>query len=323
MPLISFIVPVYNCECYIKQCLESIRVQTINDFEVIVIDDGSTDQSGTICDDYANLDNRFVVIHKKNEGLSAARNDGIALAKGEWITFVDSDDWVEPFFLQTLLDHMDVDLVITSVIKHYKHCNVEIECFTESLYTTIDQSVFACENLITGFFTAWTKFYKASIVKKNELSFIPGVSPGEDTIFVLQYINNINSVYLSSIPCYNWRVANGLTNRKRSFELIKYTINMSMTSIQNVENRFKVCLQSIKYNSLQYLLDKIDVKKCTFVNLYHELNEISKMKWMQEVVNDKEYLVKGKQRCIVDFLFQHNLYGLLAFFCRLTGRFYS
>ena len=94
--MISVIVPVYNVERYIRQCVESILEQTYADLEIILVDDGSTDGSGSICDEYKLKDNRVVVIHKCNGGLSEARNAGLDIARGEYIGFVDSDDYIEP-----------------------------------------------------------------------------------------------------------------------------------------------------------------------------------------------------------------------------------
>ena len=96
---ISIIVPVYNVEKYLRRCLDSILAQTFTDFECICIDDGSSDGSGKILDEYAEKDFRFVVIHKDNGGVSSARNAGLDVARGEWLAFVDSDDWVEKNFL--------------------------------------------------------------------------------------------------------------------------------------------------------------------------------------------------------------------------------
>lgn len=95
IPTISIIIPVYNVEDYLPRCLDSIKAQTITEWECILIDDGSIDRSGKICDDYAKKDTRFIVIHKNNEGVSNARNVGLKLAKGKWINFVDADDWIE------------------------------------------------------------------------------------------------------------------------------------------------------------------------------------------------------------------------------------
>ena len=113
MAIVSVIVPVYNVERYIHRCIDSILQQTFRDFELVLIDDGSPDQCGAICDDYASIDSRVHVIHKENGGLSAARNSGIdwAFSKSdsEWLTFVDSDDWIHKFFLESLLSAVRKD----------------------------------------------------------------------------------------------------------------------------------------------------------------------------------------------------------------------
>lgn len=103
-PLISVIIPVYNVEEYLRQCLDSVAAQTYRNLQIILIDDGSTDNSGSICDGYAASDSRMTVIHTANKGLSAARNAGLDIAKGEYITFVDSDDTVAPEYVSTLYD---------------------------------------------------------------------------------------------------------------------------------------------------------------------------------------------------------------------------
>ena len=100
IPKISIIIPVYKVEEYLNRCLDSIIIQTFTDWECILIDDGTPDISGKICDEYVSKDNRFIVIHQENAGVSAARNAGLDIARGEYITFVDSDDWVEPNFLE-------------------------------------------------------------------------------------------------------------------------------------------------------------------------------------------------------------------------------
>ena len=102
--MISVIVPVYNCEKYIHRCVDSVLSQTYADFELILIDDGSKDNSGKICDDYSKKDSRIKVVHQKNQGVSAARNNGVEISKGEYITFIDSDDWIDKSFLQVLYD---------------------------------------------------------------------------------------------------------------------------------------------------------------------------------------------------------------------------
>ena len=108
---ISVIVPVYNVEEYITKCLSSIANQTHTNLEIICVDDGSTDGSGLICDEFAKADARFVVVHKQNEGVAVARNVALELATGDYIGFVDSDDWIEPVMYETLLQCMQKDSV--------------------------------------------------------------------------------------------------------------------------------------------------------------------------------------------------------------------
>lgn len=119
-PLISIIIPVYKVEDYIHKCIDSVLNQSYENLEIFLVDDGSPDNCGSICDEYAQKDNRIVVIHKKNGGLSDARNVAINIAKGEYITFVDSDDHISPYYIETLLDlviESDCDIAITSLMQ--------------------------------------------------------------------------------------------------------------------------------------------------------------------------------------------------------------
>ena len=111
---ISIIIPVYNAEKYLRRCIESVLSQSFTDFELILVDDGSRDFSPHICDDYAQKDSRVKVIHKANGGVIAARNDGLDIAKGEYVTFIDSDDWVERESLSTISNYRDYDRVFFS-----------------------------------------------------------------------------------------------------------------------------------------------------------------------------------------------------------------
>lgn len=108
-PTVSIIVPVYNVEKYLRICLDSILAQTFTDWECILVDDGSTDKSGEICDEFVQRDPRFRSFHKRNGGVSSARNMGLAEVRGEWVTFMDSDDWVESYFLSTITSYIKND----------------------------------------------------------------------------------------------------------------------------------------------------------------------------------------------------------------------
>lgn len=117
MPKVSIIVPVYNVESKLRRCLDSIKHQDYSDFECILVDDGSSDISGNICDEYAHSDRRFKVLHQKNHGVSAARNAGLKVALGDWILFVDSDDWVSSQFISAFFNGSMADIVFQGLMK--------------------------------------------------------------------------------------------------------------------------------------------------------------------------------------------------------------
>ena len=104
MPKLSVIVPVYNTEKYLRECIDSILAQTFTDFELILVDDGSTDSSGAICDEYAGKDPRIQVIHQENGGVTRARKAAMRVAKGSWVSFIDSDDWIDSAMFDTMLE---------------------------------------------------------------------------------------------------------------------------------------------------------------------------------------------------------------------------
>lgn len=126
-PLISIIIPVYNTEQYLGKCLDSVIFQTYKNLQIILVDDGSTDNSPSICDDYAKADSRITVMHQKNAGVSAARNTGLAAVKGEWIGWVDSDDWIEPEMFARMIEAglvHNTDIVICGRIEEYRNSAV-------------------------------------------------------------------------------------------------------------------------------------------------------------------------------------------------------
>ena len=133
--MISVIVPLYNVEFYLRRCINSILNQSFVNFELLLIDDGSIDTSGIICNEYAEKDRRIKVFHKENGGVSSARNVGLANAKGTWIAFVDADDWVEPDYLKNLIDHVDdsIDLVISYTQRYTKGANFRKEIYPSKL----------------------------------------------------------------------------------------------------------------------------------------------------------------------------------------------
>ena len=162
MPTISVIVPVYKVEQYLHQCIDSILAQTFTDFELILIDDGSPDNCGAICDEYAKQDARITVIHQENGGLSAARNAGIDIAKGEYLTFIDSDDWVHPMYLELLVravtdNSVDISVCMcTRSLGEIKSADKEYSC------KILDGLSFLKDDHIIGII-ACAKLYKTKL----------------------------------------------------------------------------------------------------------------------------------------------------------------
>lgn len=153
MELISVVVPVYNVEKYLERCMESIQNQTYSELEIILVDDGSTDGSGTMCDAYAREDERITVIHKKNGGLSSARNAGIEQAHGTYIGFVDSDDWIAPDMyenLKKLLDMYECDIAVCGIKRTQKYIKPDREIFDFSRAATFTSKEYQKKILKVG-----------------------------------------------------------------------------------------------------------------------------------------------------------------------------
>ena len=142
MPKISVIVPVYNVEKYLCECIDSILTQTFTDFELILVDDGSQDNSGKICDEYANKDHRITVIHQENQGQASARNNALAIAKGEWVHFVDSDDLIHPQMLEILYATVDETTQISMCNLYKDHVYPEGFCSYKNNWKSTKKKVY-------------------------------------------------------------------------------------------------------------------------------------------------------------------------------------
>lgn len=205
--LISVIVPIYNVEMYLNNCIESIVNQKYNNLEIILVDDGSTDKSFNLCDIWASKDSRIKVIHKKNGGLSDARNAGLKIAQGEFIAFVDSDDWIDDIFLQKLY------LAILQSNADIAECSVKFvdedgkpikERNVKNGYTILNKKE-ALQALIleNGVYqTVWNKLYRRSVIK--DIFFEVGRC-NEDEFWTYKVIDNAEFMILVNNSMYNYR----------------------------------------------------------------------------------------------------------------------
>ena len=200
-PKISIIVPVYNTEPYLCRCIDSILGQSFTDFELLLVDDGSTDGSGAICDAYAAKDSRARMFHKENGGVSSARNLGLDNAQGEWVYFVDSDDEVLPDGLLTLVNGVsdEVDIVMGG----YEEVDgqgetpstvVEYEQFRlNKRHSGITQYAgYGLYGLYWGYM--WVRLLRRDLINKNAIRFDANIAIKEDTLFIMQYVCRSNGI---------------------------------------------------------------------------------------------------------------------------------
>lgn len=210
-PIISVIVPVYNAEKYLKQCIDSILSQDFADFELLLIDDGSKDTSGSICDEYAQKDKRIRVFHKENRGVSSARNVGLDNAKGEWIYFSDADDEVDKNGLKRLLEltSNQIDLVMAGYKvlgknQIIQYCTQLKSC---SEYISPNQALTELYYPIHGYYQGflWSKLFRSSVIRENSHKFNTNIYYNEDRLFIFEYIClSKKNVCYSDISVYNY-----------------------------------------------------------------------------------------------------------------------
>lgn len=207
MPTLSIIIPIYNAEKYIRRCIDSVLSQRYSDFELILINDGSKDNSGCICEEYAEKDSRVRVFHNSNKGVSFSRNYGINKARGEWIGFVDADDWLnEDMYAEMFKEanSVDADLVMTEFyrIEHEKINYVRIPVGELDIKTFIHKYIFC------GYTVVWNIIVKKQIIESNGIKFDDGLRIGEDFVFVLSILIVARRIAVVREPLYNYECQN-------------------------------------------------------------------------------------------------------------------
>tara|TARA_R110002096_G_scaffold251769_1_gene444696 strand:+ start:780 stop:1754 length:975 start_codon:yes stop_codon:yes gene_type:complete len=246
-PKISVIVPIYKVEAYIHKCIDSIINQTYKNIEIILIDDESPDACGKICDEYAKQDERIVVIHQKNKGLSGARNAGLKVATGDYIGFVDSDDWIGLDMYKTMLDILlkhNLDIVECG----FNETNRDLYYDKEfKLDLQIENSITALKRIIKNTqFSVWRRLYKKSIIKDSNFMLY---KTSEDIYFTIDNIIKINKMGVIKFPFYNYRpnpdsITKSSYNLTRLNDSIAGSLYIQKTLAFNSDKDFKIIIKN-------------------------------------------------------------------------------
>ena len=272
-PLISIIIPAYNVEQYLTACLSSIEQQTYQNFEVILIDDGSIDSTGAMCDTVATKDDRFKVIHQKNQGVSVARNKGIEKARGEYIAFIDSDDKITPEYLSSFSLKNDIEIQGHVIYEN----NIQRSVIYSKRKVQKDVAKVFCLGPFNS--AVWGKIFKTSIIKDNKIVFPVNLCFSEDTIFLLQYIKHCKTLAVFDAAEYIYIKHSGSLTDK------KYPMNDMMLKEKMIVESYKLLFPESKFQK-----DFLREVSLSIISKYYFYYDLSK----------KEFINVGYLRYLAD-----------------------
>ena len=273
--MVSVIVPVYKVEDYIRECIDSILAQTYPYFELILVDDGSPDGCGRICDDYAKRDNRIKVVHKVNGGLTSARNAGLEVAKGEWIMHVDGDDWIEPDMIESLIEAAQItgaDMVIGDFVKYGPSAGYN------KLPTWSSDKKKSMTNYIAYVMTTiWGSIAKRSLYADHSLKSPDGISYCEDFHLIVRLCHFANKIVNVHRPFYHYRyrptsIMSNMNGKTEADEQWVYQDTIRFFKEQGVyEDYRKVMSWRVLKSAQELLLDPAGHKR--FMELFNDGRE--------------------------------------------------
>lgn len=294
MPEISVIVPVYKVETYLRRCIDSILAQTFTDFELILVDDGSPDGCPAICDKYAEKDARVRVIHKENGGVSSARNAGLDIAVGEWIAFVDSDDYVLEDYLKDLY-HPDYDFVVAGYSILSQGGGLEEKVWNECCCPDINRAsleVVLNANGTDWLYFCWGRLFKRSLIVDNNVAFDRNRNFGEDSIFSTQYFCICRSILVTEDANYIYsQRTDGTLSTTYTPQFLDDCAKSEDTIAEALSERFGDCFRQRSKEKLSaqfaiYLGDIINNKSICFFRKYVMVKHLYSMPAFQDSLND-------------------------------------
>ena len=270
--MLSIIIPIYNSEKYVQRCLDSIVSQTNKNFEVILIDDGSTDDSANICKQYCSNNSNFKYFYQKNGGPGAARNKGLRYSIGELISFIDPDDFVSSNYVETILRNMNSDLLFFSSIHQKLNSHDEVHSFNNNTNVTF-LSVLLEQHEYWDYGYTWNKCFRKDIIASHNLLFNENINHAEDELFTLEYAKNINLVNTINDAIYFYQVGIGISKKLASLDEFKI-INSSFSGISN---KFKDADIScyLKIRVINYWFNAYQYNGCSLFYVYHQAKKLT------------------------------------------------
>lgn len=316
MKKISVIIPIYNAEKYIKDCLESVINQTYKNLEIILIDDGSKDNSKIICEKYALKDKRIKFISNSNHGVSYSRNYGIKLSSGDGIIFIDSDDYVKLNYIEKLVSFFDNnDLIICNVYDFYEKYN---KCISRKIDFKNLTGLWKKDIYILGsiIFYPHLKLYKTNIIKENNIFFPDDMVTAEDQIFNYQYLKYVKKYKYIDEPLYIYMQRENISLSRvrtvQSFESEIKCINFKQDFFKdmNVLNKNKMLIEQLIYITTEYI--KIDNRKNNFNEYKKRINRLNKIS-----IDNTELFTKKEK--LMYILLKNNCHKLIYFLGKLRS----
>lgn len=319
-PVISIIIPVYNSAATIRKCVDSVKAQTFSDWELIIADNGSSDGSSSICSQLAVEDARIRAIEVVHRGVSAARNAAIEIACGKYICFADSDDVLDPNYLQHLISYKDFDLVVCgyfvdTLTKDKKELKRNI-CNPKTLVWTSEDDKIALQNLFEmGFMHfCWNKLFRRSIIERNNIRF-KHIPVNEDYLFVVEYIKYITSINVIDKPLYHWsRVEEVITGVKSIPDNILDIYNESHLATRQFFGKESVA-DRIAYYSYELIIYKyyeaIRMGRISKIDAFNKIDELIHNSLVRDAY--KAYNPKSKGETLLYTLMKMGLYKVHYF----------
>ncbi len=300
---VSIIVPIYNVEKYIKRCVDSIVGQTYYNLEIILVDDGSKDNCGVIIDEYAKNDERILVIHKKNGGLSSARNNGLKLAKGDYILFVDGDDYIDKYCVEKLISviESDTDIVLFPYIREYSDKKIQTHLFqddyikfdTEQVQEVLFSRLIGPDEymdkhnpvIMDRLNTAWGKLYNAKLIREIEFVDTKEIGTEDGWFNILAFEKVTGSIIYTEITWYHYEKSN--TN-----SLLHTYREAYVDKRWNLYNRIHALINGKDGKNLEYNLNSRIVLELFGIVLNINAANLSigeSAKTLKEVIVEKDY----------------------------------